>query len=121
MPTREVSRDQWAAFFEVFTAKHLDRLVSLGIEGEPPKYESTDIEARELPLREVAADLKDRENTVVISLGLSSDKLLRHAIPSVSRVRVAQTEDGSDSTLTIESRNGQTTTLNLDVSAAPTS
>lgn len=119
MPTHEVLRDQWVAFFRAFTAEHLGRMVSLNVQGRQPKYESADIEARELPLRGIAADLKDQENTIVISLGLSSDRLLRHAVPSVSHVRVAQTEDGSDSALAIETRNGQTTTLNLDGSSAP--
>ena len=121
MPTREVLRDQWVAFFQTFTTEHVGRLVSLNVDGKQPKHESAGIEARELPLREIAADLKDRANIIMISLGLSNVKLLRHAIPSVTHVRVAQREDGSDSALAIETRNGQTTTLNLDVPAAPKS
>ncbi len=119
MPTREVLRDQWVAFFETFTSEQAGRLVSLGADGRQPNHEIVDIEARELPLREIAADLKDKEDTVVISLGLSDDRLLRHAIASVSHVHVTQTEDGAASTLAIESRNGQTTTLNLSVPASP--
>jgi len=115
MPIRELSRDQWGAFFATFTNDHSGSLVSLGVDGRQPKHDLVDMEARVLPLREIAADLKDKESTIVISLGLSSDKLLRHAIPSVSHVRVTQSEDGSDSALAIESMNGQTTTLNLEM------
>ena|SRR5579859_2109108 len=114
MPTREIIRDQWVTFFETFTADHVDRLVSLAVNGKLPEHDIVDVEARILPLREIAADLKDRVNTIVISLGLSRDKLLRHAIQSVSHVRVTRTEDGSASALAIESMNGQTTTLNID-------
>ncbi len=119
MPIREVLRDQWVALFQTFTSEHAGQLVSLGVNGRQPKHEIVDIEAHELPLREIAADLKDKENTVVISLGLSSDKLLRHSIQSVSHVRVAWTEDGSESALEIESMNGQTTTLNLGAPVSP--
>ena len=117
MPTREVSRDNWVEFFGTFASTHNGQMVNLAVDGSHPDSAIMAIEGRELPLREIAADLKDGENGVVISVGVSSDKLLRHFIQSVAHVRVAQTQDGSDSTLTIEAVNGQTTTLDLDVSA----
>src|SRR5579859_4239898 len=105
MTTREVLRDQWVAFFEGFTGEHADSLVSLSLDGQQPQHDVVDVEARVLPLREIAVDLKDKESTIVISLGLYSDKLLRHAISLVSHIRITQTEDGSDSALAIESMN----------------
>jgi hypothetical protein len=119
MAKREIVREQWAEFFQTFTTENAGRLVSLGIDGTHEKRESVAIEARELPLREIAVDLKDKENAVVISLGLSEDKLLRHSILAVSHVRVTQTEDGYESALEIESMNHQTTTVNLNTPIAP--
>ena len=113
MPISEVSRNEWVAFFEALTSEHAGQPVSLGVDGRHSEHELVDMEARELPLWAIAADLKDRENTVVISLGPSSDELLRHSIQAVSHVRIAQTEDGSYSALTIESMYGQTTTLDF--------
>jgi hypothetical protein len=115
MSIHEVLRDQWVEFFQTFTSEHAGELVSLGVDGRQPKHEIVDVEARELPLRGIAADLKDDESTVVISLGLSSDRLLRHSVLSVSHIYVNQTEGGFESALEIESRNGQTTTLNISV------
>ena len=91
MPTREVLRDQWIPFFEAFASEHL------GVGGRQIEHEIVGTEARGLPLQNISAGFKDRENTVVISLGESPGKLLRQSIQSVSHVRVAQTDDGSDS------------------------
>lgn len=119
MTKREVLRDQWAEFFQTFAATHIGQLVSLGIDGTHARHETIDLQARELPLREIAVDMKDQENTVVISLGLTEDKLLRHSILSVAHVRVIQSEDGPESGLEIESMNHQTTTVNLSVAIIP--
>jgi hypothetical protein len=113
MSVREVLRDQWVEFFQTFTSEHAGKLVSLGVDGRQPKHEIVDIKARELPLRGIVAVLTDDESTIVISLGLSSDRVLRHSVLSVSHIRVTQTEDSFESALEIESRNGQTTTLNI--------
>jgi hypothetical protein len=117
MSIHEVLRDQWVEFFQTFTSEHAGELVSLGVDGRQPKHEIVDIEVRELPLRGIVANLNDEESTIIISLGLSSDRLLRHSVLSVSHVRVTQTEGGFESALQIESRNGQTTTLNISVPA----
>jgi hypothetical protein len=114
MPTREILRDQWTAFFQAFTDEHAGRLVSLGMDVVHSEHKIVDIEARERPLRQIAVD-EDKENAIVISLGLSNGNLLRHTIQSVSHIRVAPTADGSDSVLEVETMNGQTTTLNLIV------
>jgi hypothetical protein len=115
MPTHEILRDQWVVFLESFSCEHTGRLVSLGMDSIHGEHKIVDIEARELPLRQIAADVKDKENTVVISLGMAGDRLLRHTIQFVSRIRIAQMDDGSDSVIEIEAINGQTTTLNLCV------
>jgi hypothetical protein len=115
MATREILRDQWVVFLESFSHEHAGRLVSLGMDSVHAEQKIVNIESREMPLRQIAADIKDKESTVAISLGMAGDRLLRHTIQSVSRIRIAQTDDGSDSVVEIESMNGQTTTLNLCV------
>jgi hypothetical protein len=116
MPKREILREQWMETFQNFTSKHTGQLVRLDVDGTQPASEIVEVEAKELPLHEISADLKDKENSFMISLGLPSEILLRHSIQSVSHVYVTQAEDGSESTVEIESGNGQTTTLNLSVS-----
>ena len=114
MPTREVPRDKWVKFFRTFTKNHEGWLISLGVRGREPGHETVDIAARDLPLREIAADLKDNEHTVVITLRAHDDDLLRHVVSNVSRVRLTRTKEGTDSALRIESTNSQTTTLKLN-------
>jgi hypothetical protein len=113
MTTSTIQREAWEAFFPAFSSLHSNQLVSLGVDGKQPMHDAVEHVAREMPLRDISVDLKERESTVVISLGLSQDKLLRHSIASVSEVRVVQSEAGTDSALEIETMNGQTTTLNL--------
>ena len=114
MSTREIPRDKWVEFFQGFTTEHENWLVSLNVKEKQGDHKAGDTEVRKLPLREVAADVKDKEHTIVITVGSSSDELMRHEIEAVSHVHVTQTEEGTDSALIIESSNGQTTTLKLE-------
>jgi hypothetical protein len=115
MPKREILREQWMETFQAFTSKHIGQLVRLSVTGMPSAPEVVGVEAKELPLHEISADLKDQENSIMISLGLPSEILLRHSILSVAHVYITQAEDGSESTVEVQSSNGQTTTLNLHV------
>jgi hypothetical protein len=122
MSTREILRDQWVEFFQSFTDDHNDWLVRIGLKGFQPKREGHVTEkkqARELHLRGISADLKDNENTVTVTVGVSGDKLLRHEVQTVSHVRLIQTEDGNDSGVQIESLNGQMTTVRLSAQLLP--
>ena len=111
MQTREILRDTGAEFFQDFTSDHDGNLVNLVIKGRQPERKQVDTEARVLPLRQISADLKDQENSVMIAVGSYDGELLRHEIQKVSHVRLIQTEDGADSALQIESANGQTATI----------
>jgi hypothetical protein len=115
MTLREILRDEWVTFFQTFTSDYADRLVRVGVESQQSKHKIVDTEARELPLREITASLKDKESTIVISLRLPNNMLLRHSVQSVTHVRVAEAEDGTTSALEIESANSQTTMLSLSV------
>jgi hypothetical protein len=116
MQTHEIPRPTWVEFFQEFTGAHDGNLVNLAIKGRHPNQKQVDTEVRVLPLREISADLKDQENSVMISIGSYDGELLRHEVQKVSHVRLIQTDDGSDSALQIESTNGQTATIELSTS-----
>jgi Family of unknown function (DUF5335) len=118
MPTREIPRDKWVQYFEGFTTDHDSWLVSLHIKDKDADHKAGDTEARKLPLREISADVKDKEHTIVITVGTSGDEMMRHEIEAVSHVHITQTEDGIDSALLIEGRDGQATTLKLSMPAS---
>jgi hypothetical protein len=124
MSTREILRDQWVEFFQNFTDDHNDWLIRIGLKGVQPRRTSAGPvvekkQARDLHLRGISADLKDNENTVTVTVGVSGDKLLRHEVQTVSHVRLIQAENGDDSRVQIESQNGQMTTVRLSPQLAP--
>ncbi len=111
MQTHEILRATWVEFLQDFASDHDGNLVNLAIKGWQSNEKQVDTEAQMLPLRAISADLKDKENSVVISVGSYDGELLRHEIQMVSHVRLVQTDDGRDSGLQIESANGQTATI----------
>jgi hypothetical protein len=117
MQTCEILRDTWTEFFQDFTSDHDGNLVNLVIKGRQPEQKQVDTEARVLPLRQISADLKDHENSVMIAVGAYEGELLRHEVQKVSQVRLIQTDDGSDSRLQIESTNGQAATIEFSTAA----
>jgi len=118
MSTHEILRDKWVEFFQTFTSAHNGWLVTLGVNARHNNHNTSGIEGRELPLRDISADLKDKENTIVITIGGRGEDLLTHEVRAVSHVRFSQTENDSGSILDIETADGQTTTLKV---SAPTS
>ena len=117
MPTREILRENWLEFFQTFTIEHTGWLVNVGIKGRQPDYDAEDTEVRQLPLREITADLKDHENTVVITVGLAGHHVMRHSMQTVAHVRVTQSDAGVDTALQIESMDGGTTTVKFKAPA----
>lgn len=113
MPMHEIRRDEWVAFFEAFTTENAGKLVSFSVVSSQSKYEAIGTEVRQLPLREIAADVKDKESTIVISVGLSEDRLMRHSIQPVAHIRVTRAENGPVSTIDIEAVSGTVTTLSM--------
>jgi len=87
MSTSEILRDKWVEFFKSFTGDHSGCMVTLGVKDRRNNHQGGAIEGREFPLRDIAADLKGKENTVVIMVGGRGDDLLTHEIRTVSHVR----------------------------------
>jgi hypothetical protein len=108
MPRQEISRDDWNTFFEGFAKHHRGWLVTLealGAQGMRAK-------ARQLPLKNIIADLDTEEgDRLAIVLGGGPDKLVKHFISSPSRVEVQLTDEGVEKALLIESAKGITTQL----------
>ncbi len=113
MPTREIPRDKWVEFFKDFSHEHENWQVSLSVKGKDSTHKGGDTEVRKLPLRDISADVKDKEHTIVVTVGTTGAEMMRHEIEAASTVKVTQTEDGIDSDLQIESKSGETTTLKL--------
>jgi hypothetical protein len=108
MPTREIPREEWNNFFDVFSRQHKDWLATLEVF-------STDVgaqqEAFELPLEGISiASGHDGADGIAIDLGKSPEDHIMHTITAPEHVWIQQTPGGADAALEIESEN-QTKTL----------
>lgn len=102
MPTQKIERREWMEFFDQFSRRHRGWLVTL----EVLETDLGDqIEARELPLEGITAELKDSGDEIEIIAG-SPDAHVSHTITRPERVWLKQTEEGADETLEIESESG---------------
>src|SRR5688500_10362723 len=111
MPTREIPRSEWPAFFDSFSRQHDGWLSTIEVLGTDF---GAQIEAHEQPLAGVTADLRGGDQDVVsILIGTAPDKHIAHMIHAPTHVRVKETEGGAHEALQIESEGGATTLLSF--------
>ena len=103
MPTRYIPRDEWTSFFDGFSLQHREWLVSIEVLSSDI---GAQVEAREVPLQGITADLRDGgEDIISIIVGRIPEEHLTHNIYAPTHVRLKQTKDGADEALEIESPN----------------
>jgi hypothetical protein len=105
MPTREIPRHEWELFFNTFSGQYEGWLVSIDVDDN---QKLDQVEAHNLSLEGITADMKDREDTISISVGHTPDKRMTHAVAQPTRVLLEQSTDGTDKEIRIESREGTT-------------
>lgn len=99
MPTQEIERNDWIEFFNSFSRRHRGWLVTIEVL-EPDLGDQ--VEARELPLEGIAAELNDyADDELEIIAGKSPNAHISHTVTR-ERVWLKQTEEGADETLEIE-------------------
>jgi len=116
MQTREIPRDEWVAFFDSFSRQHEGWLVRLEVFGSDI---GAQVEAEEMPLQGIAADLKDGEETISIIIGEAPEQHVAHSIAAPTHVRLEETEQGAQEVLQIESADGSTTLLRFRSAVLP--
>ncbi|MBI2361520.1 MAG: DUF5335 family protein [Deltaproteobacteria bacterium] len=77
MPTREIPRDEWVAFFDSFSRQHEGWLSTVEVRGAEMDAQ---VESREQPLIGVTADLKEDDDVISILVGRSRDDHVAHMI-----------------------------------------
>jgi len=116
MSTQGISRDEWPAFFDSFSLRHQGWLVTVEVFGSDI---GAQVEARELPLQGITAELKrEGENAISIIVGDTQEHHVTHTIAAPTRVILKRTEEGADEAIEIES--AARTTLVRFRSAVPT-
>ncbi len=110
MPTQEIPAEDWERFFEVFSRRHEGWRVTIQVvDGET----GPGLEAREMSLTSITANLKDRNYAILIILCQDGPKHLTRVVSQPKCIRLKHTEEGVDEALIIESANGMTTLLRL--------
>lgn len=117
MRTREIPRDEWVAFFDGFSRQHEGWLVTIEVLGSEL---GAQVEARELRLEGITADLKGGdEDTISIMVGETPDDHITHVITAPSHVHLEQTQEGANEALQIESGDRVTTLLRFRSAMLP--
>src|SRR5437764_2122926 len=117
MPTREIPREEWNAFFEVFSKQHEGWLATVEVLGRDIGAQE---EAHELPLVGITADSKGGDaDAVSIIVGKAAEDHITHTITQPAHVRLEQTESGADEALQIEGVDGVTTLLRFRFAMLP--
>lgn len=113
---KEIPREEWAGYLDGFSRQHEGWLVTVEVLGAEV---GAQVEARELPLRGVTAELKGGEDAVTIILGAKESERVTHTVNNPSHVRVEQAESGADMTLQIEASGGVATLVRLRSAVLP--
>jgi hypothetical protein len=114
---REIPRNEWPEFFDSFSRQHEGWLVTVEVLGAEI---GAQVEAQELPLEGITAELKaGSEDVITIIIGGGSRGRVTHNILQPTHVRIEQSESGADMTLQIESGSAVTTLVSFRSAMLP--
>lgn len=110
MATREIPREQWAAFLDGYTRHRRWRLVNLEIldpEG------GVGVQARSLPLEGIVAEIRHGHDELEIAVGGGTGEHLWHRIAGPTRIWLRQAGEDGPETMEIESASGVRTLVHM--------
>ena len=114
---REIPRDEWVEYLDSFSRQHEGWLVTVEVLGAEV---GAQVEAQELPLQGVTAELKGGgEDAITVIVGGRGAERVTHTVTRPAHVRVEQSEDGADMTLQIESPDGAATLVRFRSAMLP--
>ena len=103
MTTKEIPREEWNTFFDVFTRQHEGWLATLEVFGPDVGAQQ---EASDLPLEGISiASAVEGAEAIAISFGKSPGDHITHTITEPEHVWLEQTTEGANAALEIESAN----------------
>ena len=108
--TQTICRDSWSSFFDDFSREYEGWQVTLEVES--PDIGSQ-VEARDVPLQGISADVKGDERDVAIALGTEHSSIVTHFLSRVTQVRLIQSNRGVDQAVEVEAYGGEKAILTL--------
>ena len=116
MATKEIPSQQWESFFDMFSRQHEGWRVTVEVLSDEIGAE---LEARDMPLEGITADVKDKNRAISIILREKGAAHLTHIVSDPKYVRLKQTRDGADEALAIESVDRVTTLVHFRSAMLP--
>lgn len=117
MPYRQIPRADWVSFLDGFSRSHAGWLATVEVVSERAPAA---VEARQLPLEGIVADVKGRrDHRISILLGQSGQTRVTHAVLDPKTLRFERTSDGSDRGLELVAGDGSKTILRFAVASRP--
>lgn len=117
MKTKQITRNEWPSFFDSFSRQHDGWLVTLEV--FQPEI-GAQVEARELALEGVTAELNDSDkDKIEIMIGGKPNRHVTHTIANPTEVSLEQTDDGADQALAIKSADDTMTLLRFRSAMRP--
>ena len=111
MPTQEIPREEWTAFFDRFSRQHEGWLSTLEVFAPDIGAQQ---EAHDLPLEGITATSnKTGSETIAISLGRSPEDHVTHTITEPTRIWLEQTSQGANAAVEFESADEVKTLLSF--------
>ena len=107
MSTREVTRNEWTNFFDVFSKQHEGWIASLEVLGDEVGAQT---EAVELPFEGISV-AEDEPQSLIINLRGTADDHVSHTIERPQHIWFRKTEEGANDSLEIVEEGNQKTLL----------
>lgn len=104
MKTKEIPKNEWPKFFDIFSRQHEGWLVTLEIFGTEF---GAQVQERELAFEGIVDEWDEiHGNQIVIMVGEKPDDHITHSIARPTQVSLEQTDEGAHSVLAIKSADG---------------
>ena len=117
MKTKEIPRNEWREFFEIFSRQHEGWLVTLEILGSEI---GAQVEERKLAFEGVVDEGDEVQgHEILMMFGAEPDDHITHSISNPTTVSLEQTDEGADVALAIKSADGVTALLRFRSAVLP--
>ena len=117
MKTKEIPRNEWQGFFDIFSRQHEGWLATLEILGSEI---GAQVEERGLTLEGIVSEGDEVQgNEIRIMFGAKPNDHITHSISNPTTVSLEQTDEGADAALAIESADGVTALLRFRSAVLP--
>ncbi len=117
MATREIPRSEWRSFFEVFSRQHEGWLATLEVFGQEVDAQQ---KPGESPFERISlTSVVGESEAIAINLGKSPEDHVKHTVIEPTHVWLAQTPEGANAGLEIESADETTTVIRFRSAVLP--